>query len=225
MESDMFQKALMDYFYLIDKNYPEKGALKIVGDRYQLSADLRNVLYRSISSSLHNKQRSARLITKPDEKLIIDGYNVIFTLLNYRLGKFVFICSDQLCRDAGGIFGKIKNEQLFGECAGLLAGYLIGFKDIEIEIYLDSPVSHSLSHKYLLYNFFEGTNKNIRIEVVHSADYFLRQNSGGTLATSDSAIIDSCKNPILDLPHLILKKEYDVKLYDIGNQLQILFSI
>jgi hypothetical protein len=29
-----FQNGLADYFYLIDRGYPEKGALKLVGDRY-----------------------------------------------------------------------------------------------------------------------------------------------------------------------------------------------
>jgi hypothetical protein len=41
-----FTSACRDYFYLIDKNYPERGSLKIVGDRYRLSGDQRTILYR-----------------------------------------------------------------------------------------------------------------------------------------------------------------------------------
>ena len=84
-DSELFQQALKDYFYLIDRSYPEKGSLKLVGDRYMLSTDLRNLLYRGVTSRENSKQRSARLVDTPHAPLIIDGYNVLFTLLNYRL--------------------------------------------------------------------------------------------------------------------------------------------
>ena len=220
LHSDKFNKALADYFYLIDHNYPEKGSLKLIGDRYQLETDLRNALYRSISSSVKNKRRSQRLVQNPFDCLIIDGYNVILTLLNYRLGKFVFISTDNICRDAGALFGRIRNEQLFSQCAELLVKYLSAFNNLDIIIYLDSPVSFSLKHKQLLLSFFQKKNMNIRVEVVHSADHSISKNSGGTVATSDSALIDACNNPIIDLPRLILQKEYDVRLFDFGLKLK-----
>jgi hypothetical protein len=225
LHSDKFNKALADYFYLIDHDYPEKGSLKLVGDRYQLETDLRNVLYRSISSSVKNKTRSQRLIQNPIEPLIIDGYNVILTLLNYRLGKFVFISTDDICRDAGALFGKFGNNPLFSQCAELMVKYLSAFEHPDIKIYLDSPVSYSLKHKQLLLALFQKKMMNIQVEVVHSADHAIKENSGGTVATSDSVIIDACNNPIIDLPRLILQKEYDASLLDIGLKLkEILLS-
>lgn len=103
LQSDIFEHGLKDYFYLINRGYPEKGSLKLVGDRYKLSKEFRTILYRGVCSSESSANRSRKIINVADSELMIDGYNVLFTLLNYRLGRFVFISTDSLCRDAGVI--------------------------------------------------------------------------------------------------------------------------
>ncbi|MBA7565919.1 hypothetical protein ES708_07606 [subsurface metagenome] len=181
-----FEKGLADYFYLIDRNYPEKGALKLVGDRYRLTTVFRTILYRGVSSSESSLKRMNRLVDIPSEELIIDGYNILFTLLNYRLGRFVFISTDSLCRDAGSLFGKIRNEKLFNECLSVLIEYLADFKDVVLTIYLDAPVSFSRNHKYqieelLKYNKLEG-----KVHVVRSADMKIKEHTSGLFATVTS---------------------------------------
>jgi hypothetical protein len=215
LNTDEFRRAFCDYFYLIDRNYPEKSSLKIVGDRYQLKSELRTVLYRGVCSGCSSQTRSARITEKPTKLLVIDGYNVLFTILNYRLGRFVFISADNLCRDAGSLFGKIRSEKLFLDCASVLINYLTSFETIPVIIYLDSPVSFSLNHKQLLKNLLDQNKIENHVEVVHSADFAVKQHLDATIASSDSALIDACLNPIIDLPRQIIEIKYKAALFNL----------
>ena len=91
LNSEIIKNSVKDYFYLINRKYPEKGSLKIVGDHYKLTRDERTILYRGISSFDLASKRQVR-ITKQiqKKKIIIDGYNVIFTLCKLSLRPFCF---------------------------------------------------------------------------------------------------------------------------------------
>ncbi|MGD2035160.1 MAG: DUF434 domain-containing protein [Bacteroidales bacterium] len=217
-----FEKGLLDYFYLIDRDYPEKGALKLVGDRHRISKELRIILYRGVSSRQNSVRRARRLVKKPSGRLIIDGYNILLTLLNYRLGHFVFISTDSICRDAGSLFGKIKKDNFFSDCLTLLMEYLNAYRQVEFDIYLDSPVPSSKKHKKKLSEIIATQKLPGNVHAVDSADLSIKDHHEGTIATSDSAIIDQTLNPVLDIPRQIIESKYNTRLYDIGSKLNLL---
>lgn len=215
MESEVFSKAIKDYHYLVDNKYPEKGSLKLVGDRYRLSTEERTILYRGVCSSAQRKLICQRLIKQDGGLLIIDGYNVLITLLNYRLGHKVFISTDNMCRDAGALFGKIRDEQRFSECIELLLNYLKSAGYSAFTIYLDEPVSKSRQHSILLQE--ELTHRSLAgtVELVRSADEALSTHRSGVLATSDSAILMHSVLPVLDIPRYIIENHYHARLTDL----------
>ncbi len=217
-----FKEGALDYYYMQDRNYPQKGTLKLVGDRYKLSGDQRTALYRGISSKKCSGERRLRLTTAINNKtLIIDGYNVLFTILNYRLGKLVFISTDGILRDAGSLHGKIRNEEIFCECITLLFGYIITRKPAYISIFLDSPVSHSAKHKNIIDKSLIDFSLNGCCNLVKSPDFEIKQNSAGVICTSDTAIITKTKNNIADLPRAVLEYNFKcnfVKIESILNQ-------
>jgi hypothetical protein len=216
---DEFKQALNDYYFLMNRGYPEKGSLKLVGDRYQLSTNLRTILYRGISSTAKTAERKRRITKLPSDTLAIDGYNVLFTLLNYRLGSFVFISNDGICRDAGSLFGKIPKESIFNDCVTMLIDYLSEFNAVFTKLYLDLPVSSSKKHHALLLKMAGERISNLEILLVKSADQSLLADSSKVLATSDSAIIDSSKKPILDIPKTIIEWKYNHSITDLGSLL------
>ena len=217
--SDIFNRALADYFYLIDKGYPEKGSLKIVGDRYRLPTELRTLLYRGISSAEISKKRIARILLKPIPPLIIDGYNVLLTLMNYRLGRFVFISTDTLCRDAGSLFGKILSDIVLEDCILQLVTHLQLYSDFQIIIYLDAPVSNSQYHGELLLSMIKPDNPQIEVKVVQSADDSILQQTEGTIASSDSELIDNSNLPIIDIPFRMLREKYNTEFFSLNDKL------
>ena len=66
LNDHIFKQACRDYYYLIDRNYPERGTLKLIGDRYRLSGDQRTVLYRGISSQERSDMRKMLLVNDID---------------------------------------------------------------------------------------------------------------------------------------------------------------
>jgi hypothetical protein len=207
--------AIEDYRYLLERNYPDKGVLKWVGDRYKLSSLERTLLYRGITTRDQAKRFSTRLVGKPEGPLIVDGYNVLFTLLNYRLGYPVFISTDHLCRDAGSQFGKITNEEVFEECCSTLLTYSGKLNLVQIIIYLDKPVTNSTSHLNILQKLALQACPECQVKLVDSADESLVKHKSGVLATSDSSILSQSSNPIFDLPHTIIEQFYNGSILDL----------
>ena len=218
LRSDEFLNGLGDYYYLINRNFPEKGTLKLVGDRYRLNGDQRTILYRGITSEKKASQRKERLAENiRNQYLLIDGYNVLFTILNYRLGRITFISNDHIVRDAGSLHGKLREENLFLESLDLLFDFFAEFKPAFVHFYIDSPVSLSNYHNQIINEKIIINKLSGICEIVKSPDQCLKKHKEGIIVTSDSVIIDKTNNHIIDVPHLVLKSRFKARLYDLNK--------
>ncbi|MBN2349295.1 MAG: DUF434 domain-containing protein [Bacteroidales bacterium] len=217
LQSPSFKNALRDYYYLINKNYPERGILKLVGDRYKLSGDLRTILYRGISSQKKAIKRQCRLTNNTgNQLLLIDGYNTLFTILNYRLGRFVFISNDTICRDAGSLHGKLRNQVLLEECVELLLDFLKSLSFEKAIIYLDAPVSKSSFHKKLFEKRIQSLQLCCECRIDKSADLSIKENIRGVLITSDTGIIDQTNFPVFDLSRKLITETFNANLFELS---------
>jgi hypothetical protein len=217
---DQFTSASRDYFYLVDRHFPERGVLKLVGDRYRLTGDQRTVLYRGIASRKRSETRNALLVTDiVGKNLVIDGYNVLFTLLNYRLGKITFLSTDGILRDAGSLHGRLRDEKTFSSCISRLFEFLVIKKPARTDIYLDSPISHSEKHAYRMKERMEECGLTGDSHVIKSADWALRRGVDCTLATSDTGIIEKALLPVIDLPREILENAYQAEFLRLSGLL------
>ena len=209
-----FKAACKDYYYLLSREYPERSSLKMTGDRYRLSRDQRSVLYRGISSGPVSAVRNARLIMpSPHLKMIVDGYNVLFTILNYRLGRMVFISTDGILRDAGSLHGKLRDDKLFLECIEDLFLTLLPIPPAFVELFLDSPVTSSLRHHKLIIQKFADYGLPGTCTLVHSADQEIRSVNSGVLASSDTVLIAKTTIPVVDLARLVLENRYGADFF------------
>lgn len=209
MPDENLISACRDYFYLMDRGFPEKGTLKLIGDRYRLSGDERTVLYRGISSRERSHLRRMMIVQEAaGRRLMVDGYNVLFTLLNYRLGRVMFVSTDNILRDAGAFHGRIRNESLFGECMELMLGFMPQLAPASVHVYLDSPVSHSEKHADAIRALMGKYEFKGECQVVKSADWVLKNNHDGIISTSDTVVIEKSGLPVLDLPRTILEHNF-----------------
>jgi len=218
--SDDFIKACRDYFYLVDRHFPERGVLKLVGDRYRLSGDQRTVLYRGITSRRRSLVRKELLTSNiSGSRILIDGYNVLFTLINYRFGKITFVSTDEILRDAGSLHGKLKDYSTLASCIDLLGNHLAVKKPARAEVYLDSPVSHSEKHGLMIKEKLDACGIAGDAYVLRSADWALRQGADCILATSDTGIIEKAMLPVADLPREILAETYHAEFLQLDKLL------
>lgn len=226
MNPDFFNRqefflAVNDYYQFLCRQYPQSTLLKIVGDRYKLTGGQRTMLLRGVFSASQNNQHRARLYREiKNQELHIDAYNVLFTILNYRMGRLVFLSSDGFCRDAGSLFGKIRRQEQFSEALNLLIGFLKSAMPGFLVFYYDSPVSFSREHKYLTEKFCDENELDASVMLIKSADAAIKTNKSGIVCTSDSAIIDAVQCPVTDLPFGILNHFYKPLLLDLQNFIQ-----
>ena len=207
-----FKAACRDYYYLLAKEYPERGSLKMVGDHYRLSRDQRSVLYRGISSGKKSGIRNARLVpVKNNMYLVIDGYNVLFTILNYRLGRTVFISTDGILRDAGSLHGKLRDDRIFQECIDALFTTIAAYHPERVELFLDSPVSASQRHHQEIQKRLNDLNLIGECSLVHSADKEISSFNTGVLASSDTVLIEKTTVPVTDLARFVLENRYEAE--------------
>ncbi len=221
---EAFQNAINDYRFLLDKGYPVHATLKLVGDRYRLNKQERMVLFRGILDSTMSMTILRRILSVlPDQaRLGIDGYNVLFTLINYRRGHPLFIATDGLLRDVGGAYGRIEREEDFQWAIQLLATWLCLQDLAEVTIFLDAPVSHSGEHRSYLKQHLQEKGIPATVYVADSADPPLKTYTGTAVASSDSTIAYNATSPIFDLARAILEQNYHTNFTNLSMLLKML---
>jgi hypothetical protein len=197
-----FTNAISDYKYFIEKEYPEKAVLKIIGDRYKLSGIERTLLFRGISKKSISKKRKGKLLTPDDldsEDIFIDGYNVLITIGSYLNGNVTFIGTDGLLRDAAESHGKINKPELLDKALKNILDYFSLLNIKSLHFYFDAPVSNSrifsdYVNEHIAHYNLKGESIN-----VDSPDYLLKNITKGIICTSDSAVIDNAKVKLFDI--------------------------
>jgi hypothetical protein len=215
--TDNFTSAVRDYFSLLDKRYPIKRTLELVGDRYSLSKHQRVLLYRGVTNGAAASARRRKLTSSiSGSQLSVDTYNVLLTIVNYLYGRVVFLGNDGFLRDAGEVFGSVLMDDTFYKGVDLFLGYLSASRIDSCTLYIDSPVSFSGKfaaelRQELLDREIPGT-----AETVHSPDYLLKNETGTIIATSDSVIIDGTAASVFDLARMVLDDTFQPDYIDLS---------
>lgn len=195
---------------MLSRSYPQKTALKLVGDKFMLPRVMRQVLYRGISATKLAARRKARIgEAAPGDLILVDTYNVLFTVNNYLLGRPLFLSNDGILRDAGEMRGRIVNKPVFSRSVCLMLDVLNLWKYATFVLYLDDPVSFSgrlameLS-KDMVQMEIEGEALTVR-----SADRMLLEERSDAICTSDTEVIDGYRGKVIDLPRFLLEKFFN----------------
>ena len=207
--SDDFLRAAKEYLWMLSRGYPQKASLKLVGDKFMLTRDMRQVLYRGISAEKQAVARSEMIgSVTPGDVVLIDTYNVLFTINNYLLGKPIFISNDGLLRDAGEMRGRIVNKPVFSRSKDLMLDVLKEWDKASYVLYLDEPVSFSGRLSIELSKDMVQMDIPGEALTVQSPDYMLKHENSDAICTSDSAIIDHYHGRVVDLPRYLLEKYF-----------------
>ncbi|KAF5084025.1 DUF434 domain-containing protein [Methanobacterium aggregans] len=205
-------EAVHDLRYLLDRGYRKKGALKFVSDRYLLNIHERNYLARKVFSrevSLLRRKKIIDISRVKDETVFVDGYNVLITVESICTGYPSLVsCDDGFLRDVNAVFGKYRINDTTKTALTQIILLLKCYKPYFVKFLYDSPVSQSgelskLTRNILKANNVSGdavTSKNVDSELVT-----LSEDTGGIVATSDSAVIDKIQR-VVDIPCEILRK-------------------
>ncbi len=203
--------ACEEYRYLLTHGYPEKAALKLVGDRHRLSRLERNCLFRGTVDPAIAATR-LRKIVMPDavrgRPLGVDWYNVLRTVETYLAGGVLFLADDGITRDAAAVHGSWRRSARTPPATEALLATIARLGPGRVDVYLDAPVAFSGELAGELRGAIRGMIPASACEVglAASADWPLKRYEG-IVASSDSVVLDSAAAAI-DLPRLALEQRY-----------------
>jgi hypothetical protein len=203
--SDRLQEAAKDFRYFLNRGYPRKATLELVGNRYGLNYNQRHLLHRSVfsdndSTSRHKKKIPVEKIRGKD--LVIDGYNVLITIEAGLSGRPLVLGDDGFIRDISGLSGNFKKTEKTKEALQLLLNLLKRMKPRQSLILFDSPISRSgeLAQEVrdgLKKERLPGDAMAVRVPEKFMIGF------PGMIATSDTAIIDQSEK-VVDLAGYIV---------------------
>jgi hypothetical protein len=210
--SGSFHDAVTDFRYLRERGFPEKAALKMVGDRYRLTRLGRNCLFRGVILRAKAQARMAKLVTAErveGASLGMDWYNVLITVESHLRGTPLFIAEDGLVRDSAAAHGSYRGDHLTARAVGEIVSALAALRPRRVDVFLDSPIAHSgLMAEDLRGRLAAVPGLLHEVSLAHTADYPLKSYAG-IVATSDSVILDAAPG-IFDLARHVLETAFRV---------------
>jgi len=187
-------EATADLSWLLTRGYSGVGALKLVGDRHQLSARQRTAVARSACSDQDLARRRAHQVG-PEElrgrPLWIDGYNVLTTVEAALAGGILLAARDGALRDMASMHGSYRKVVETRPALELLGETAVALGVSACVWYLDRPVSNSGRLKTIMAALAAERGWNWSIELVPNPDAVLSQ-TDQIVATADSVILNRC---------------------------------
>lgn len=188
------QAAVLDYSWLLTRDYAAPSGLKIVGDRYELNQRQRMAVARSSCSDQAMEARGKRRVLPEDVAgsiVSIDGFNLLTTIEVALGGGVILAARDGCFRDIAGMHGTYRKVEETGPSI-LLAGQTLASLGVREAVwYLDSPVGNSGRLKAILLEIARQHGWHWNAELVTNPDAVLI-GTQTLVATADSAILDRC---------------------------------
>ncbi len=213
------QLATADFSLLLTKGYADKSALKLVGDKFSLTERQRLAVMRSACSDQHLASRNQRCFTIENlagQGIAIDGYNVLITIEAAMSGACVFKGRDGCFKDLASIHGTYRKVTETIPALQLVGQFLKEIGTARVQWLLDSPVSNSGRLKTLIGKLALDSNWNWKIELLLSPDAELKK-TDLIVASSDSVVLDACKQWVNLATEIIKRKLAPVRVIDLSG--------
>jgi len=212
------QSAIVDFSLLLTRGYAEKGALKLVGDRFSLTQRQRLAIMRSACSDKQFASRSQRCVSLENlagQSIAIDGYNVLITVEAAMSGACVFKGRDGCFRDLASVHGTYRKVTETIPAVELIGDFLGEVGTGKALWLLDSPVSNSGRLKTLIGELARKNNWDWEIELLLSPDAELKK-TDLIVASSDSVVLDGCRSWVNLATEIIKNKLPSAKVIDLS---------
>ena len=191
---DRLRTAARDLSYLLSRGYAQASSLKLVGDRFQLTARQRTAVLRSSCPDALRDGRRHRewtLDAQPDRPLEIDGYNVLITVESALSGGVLLLGRDGALRDLASLHGTYRRVEETRPALEAIGAVIAGARRSPVRWYFDAPVANSGRLRELVLTIASENDWNWDAETIPDPDRSLIA-SCGLVASSDSQILDGC---------------------------------
>lgn len=187
--------AVAHLSWLLERGYAVPSALKLVGDRFQLTSRQRTAVRRCACSDSALAGRRARRVEATaltGATLAIDGYNVITTVEAALGGAVILVGRDGCYRDLVSLHGNYRKVEETRPALALIGKLVESTRVGACHWFLDQPVSNSGRLRGLLLELAAARGWPWEVELVPDPDPILAARPGCVVATADSVILDRC---------------------------------
>jgi hypothetical protein len=205
---DTLHQAAQDFRYLLNRGYSREASLTMVGNRYDLDADARQILHRGVFAGSLAAARRAKLWALADlvgQPLALDGHNVLITLESALKGRPLVGADDGFVRDVAQLSGAYRDSPVTQQALALLAAYLSRHHPGPLTVLFDAPMKRSGELARQTREIFaaQGLYTDTRAVPVPERELL---DFSGAVASSDTHLIDA-KEVVVDLAGEIIRQE------------------
>lgn len=206
--------AVQDMQYLLTREYPEKAASELVGNRYRLKTRQIQALRGASASEEQIHSRKLKQLEASDLKektIYLDGFNVLILLESLLSGAYIFEGADGCFRDLSGVHGTYKRVNQTLRAVEAVATFFNKNHIRKLIWIFDQPVSNSGRIKQIILEFAAEHKLNWEAELQYNPDKFLAESSA-IIISSDAWILDHCKEWFNLIGYLIREENLSANL-------------
>ncbi len=184
--------AVAELSWLLTRGYASKSALKLVGDRYELTERQRLAVSRAACPDASLERRAAHCLSPAEvegERLIVDGFNLIITAEAALGGGLLMLCRDGCVRDLSSVHGTYRAVAETERALGVIGDALAALRPVAVGWLLDQPVSNSGRLAQRIRELAARHDWPWSVELVFNPDREIAA-SAHPAVTSDSNILD-----------------------------------
>ncbi len=192
---ERLRTAVSDFCWLLTKGYAEKSALKLVGDRYDLTQRQRLAVMRGACSQEQRQSRKSRqvdIVSIAGQVVLIDGYNLLISIEAALSGGVILCGMDGTCRDLSGIHGTYRKVAETLPALELIGDFIHTFRPGYVYWFFDKPVSNSGRLKQFIETLSAEKHWPWSVELLNNPDRKLIE-SEEPAVSSDSVVLDGCR--------------------------------
>ena len=201
-------QAAADFRYLLNRGYPREASLTLVGNRYALPREARQILHRGVFADDVAQARRAKL--KPlshiaGQPLALDGHNVLITIESALKGRVLVAADDGFIRDVAQLSGAYRDSPATRRALALLADYVSRSRPGPLTVLYDAPMQRSGELARETREIFAARGLAVDARAVPVPERELLD-FAGAVATSDTHLIDA-QEVLVDLAGEIIRRE------------------
>jgi hypothetical protein len=203
----VLRSAVRDLSWLLARGYAAPSSLKLVGDRYELTARQRTAVSRCTCTPAQAARRGEHRIDPADlagRELWIDGYNILTSIEAALSGGVLLRGMDGCIRDLASMHGSYRKVEETVPAIHHIGRQLAEFNVGPCRWLLDQPVSNSGRLRSILLEIARELTWSWEIDLVPDPDPLL-SNASVCVATADSEILNHAQT-WLNLVDLLVRE-------------------
>jgi hypothetical protein len=204
----LLKSACSDLSWLLARGYAVPSSLKLVGDRYGLTARQRTAVSRCTCTPEQSARRREHCCPPADlagRELWIDGYNVLTSIEATLSGGVLLRGIDGCVRDLASMHGSYRKVEETVPAIHLIGRQLAEWQIGPCRWLLDQPVSNSGRLRSILQELSREEGWTWEVDLVPDPDPLLAS-ATVCVATADSEILNHA-NRWLNLADLLVREK------------------